>query len=121
MSGTDRAGDGWERIDEDPAAETGDTRIRVDAGEHDTYELVREEYELVEFETNVDADDGQGFERYDWHPEDQFILYGDSEAEQFAQMLRKKGAFDPNVLFFRQRDWSCGCSQDGENSGEAGE
>jgi len=101
---TDRNSTDWERINEDPSAEPGDTRIRVEPGEHGTYELRREEYELVEFESNTMADDGHGFERYDWHVEDRFILHGNSEAEQFTQMLRKEGAFDPNVLFFRQRE-----------------
>lgn len=94
------------RIDEDPGAESGDTRIRVESGEHDTYELRREKYELVQFETADMDEDGDGFERYDWHPEETFVLHGDGEAEQFAQMLSEADAFDPNVLFFRQREWS---------------
>lgn len=114
---SERAGDEWERIDEDADAESGDTRIRVESGEHGTYELRREEYGLVEFESATMADDGQGFERYDWHPDERFVLHGDTEAEQFAQMLRKEGAFDPNVLFFRQREWSDGRS-DGAGKGD---
>lgn len=94
-----------ERIDEDPNAETNDTRIRVEAGEHDTYVLRRERYCLVEFETEVKAGE-DAFERYDWHTDETFVLHGDSEAEQFSKMLAQEDAFDPNILFFRQRDFT---------------
>ena len=91
-----------ERIDEDPNAETDDTRIRVETGEHDTYVLRRERYSLIEFETAIEADDGEGFERYDWHLEEKFVLRSRSEAKQFAGMLANEEAFDPTKLFFRQ-------------------
>lgn len=93
--------DDMERIDEDDDAVTGDTRLRVEAGENDTYVLRREEYCLVEFETMGD----DPFERYDWSTDERFILRSDTEAEQFASMLADSGAFDPNVLFFRQREY----------------
>jgi hypothetical protein len=95
-----------ERIDEDEDAETGDTRIRVEPGDHGTYKLYREKYNLVEFETDLESDDGEGFERYDWSPEDTFVLHSENEAEQVAKMLAGEGAFDPNVTFFRQREFS---------------
>jgi len=95
-----------ERIDEDEDAETGDTRIRVEPGDHGTYKLYREKYNLVEFETDLESDDGEGFERYDWSTEDTFVLHSENEAEQVAKMLAGEGAFDPNVTFFRQREFS---------------
>lgn len=91
----------WVRIDEDPQAETGDTRIRVREGENDTYELIREEYSLSVFPGPKEE---IGYEKYDWSRKESFVLYGDSEAKQFAGMLEKADAFDPNVLFFRQRE-----------------
>jgi hypothetical protein len=93
-----------ERIDEDPAAETNDTRLRVERGDHETYKLKRERYCLVEFESAAMADDGDGYERYDWSPDETFTLRSPHEAEQAARMLAAEDAFDPNVLFFRQRD-----------------
>ena len=96
-----RSRDGMERIDEDPDAVTGDTRVRVEADDHDTYVLCREKYGLAEFESAGE----NAFERYDWHTDETFVLRGDSEAKQFASMLSDEGAFDPNVLFFRQRDF----------------
>lgn len=94
-----------ERIDEDPSAETDDERLRVEAGEHGTYKIYRERYCLVEFETDAMAEDGEGFERYDWSTDDSFILQSENQAQQAAQQLRKAGAFDPNKLFFRQREY----------------
>lgn len=94
-----------ERIDEDEDAVAGDTRIRVESGENDTYVLKREKYGLVQFATESMGDD-ESFERYDWHGDEKFVLRGKSEAEQFSSLLAKEGAFDPNVLFFRQRDWT---------------
>lgn len=108
----DNSASEMERIDEDPNAETDDTRVRVESGENGTYVLRRERYSLVEFETETMADDGDAFERYDWHTDEKFVLRGDSEAKQFSSMLSDEGAFDPNVLFFRQRDWSNNCDED---------
>lgn len=93
--------DGMERIDEDPNAETGDTRVRIDPGENDTYVLKREKYGLIEFATEKMGDD-ESFERYDWHLDEKFVLHGDSEAKQFTSMLAEEDAFDPTTLFFRQ-------------------
>lgn len=107
-----------ERIDTDESAETGDTRIRVEAGENDTYVLKREKYTLVEFETETMSSEGEPFERYDWFTEERFVLHGDSEAEQFSSMLSKAGAFDPNVLFFRQRDWDGASSNDSKGGSD---
>lgn len=104
---TGRSESGWERIDEDPSAETGDTRIRIDSGDNDTYALRREQYGLVEFESVTHAEDGEAFERYDWSTDKKFVLRGESEAKQFASMLADEDAFDPAVLFFRQ------CNSDG--------
>lgn len=95
----------WERIDEDESAETGDTRLRVSSGRYDTYVVMRERYCLVEFESENVGESDDGHERYDWSVDSQFVLYGSTEAEQFARMLSDEGAFDPNVLFFRQREW----------------
>lgn len=94
--------DDWERIDEDPNAESGDTRIRIEAGEHDTYVIVRERYCLVEF---PGPGDDIEYERYDYSREDSFVLHGEEQAKQVAHMLSDAGAFDPNVLFFRQREF----------------
>lgn len=92
----------WERIDEDEDAETGDTRIRVVEGDHGTYEVVREEYSLVAF---PGPSDDIEHERYDWSRSESFTLYGENQAEQVAGLLAKADAFDPNVVFFRQRDF----------------
>jgi hypothetical protein len=92
--------DDIERIDEDENAETGDTRIRIEPGEHGTYEIVREKYSLVEF---PGPSDDIEHERYDWHRDESFVLRSVEEAEQVAGMLEDSGAFDANVLFFRQR------------------
>jgi hypothetical protein len=94
-------GDDLERIDEDPNAETNDTRIRVETGEHGTYELIRERYCLVEF---PGPSDDIEHERYDWSRDESFILQSEHEAEQCASMLSDEDAFDPNVLFFREFD-----------------
>lgn len=92
--------DDIERVDEDEDAVTGDTRIRIVPGDHDTYEIVREEYSLVEF---PGPSDDIKQERYDWHRKDSFVVRSKNEAEQIAGMLEKADAFDANVLFFRQR------------------
>lgn len=109
-----RTDGGMDRIDEDESATTGDTRIRIDTGEHDTYVLRREKYGLVEFESCGD----DAFERYDWHTDETFVLRGDSEAKQFAFMLSEEGAFDPNILFFRQRTYP-GDNEETEESSTA--
>ena len=98
----DTSDSGWDRIDEDENAETNDTRIRIEPGEHGTYEIIRERYCLVEF---PGLSDDIEHERYDWSRDESFVLQSEYEAEQVAQMLRKAGAFDPNVLFFRQQDY----------------
>lgn len=90
------------RVDADEDAVTGDTRIRVDAGEHDTYTLRREKYGLVEFESGATD---EPYERYDWYTDEEFVLPTAGEAEQCAGLLAKVDAFDPNVVFFRQRDY----------------
>ena len=109
-----RTDGGMDRIDEDENATTGDTRIRIDTGERDTYVLRREKYGLVEFESCGD----DAFERYDWHTDETFVLRGDSEAKQFAFMLSEEGAFDPNILFFRQRTYP-GDNEETEESSTA--
>lgn len=98
-------GEDLERIDEDENAVSGDTRVRVESGENDTYTLKREKYGLVEFESGAHADDGQGFERYDWHTDETFVLRSETEAEQAASLFEGEGAFDADVLFFRQRTY----------------
>jgi hypothetical protein len=89
--------DDIERIDEDPDAETDDSRIRICAGEHGTYEIIRERYTLVEAPGPSDDIERK---RYDWLREQSFVLRSEAEARQVAAMLSKEGAFDPNVLFF---------------------
>lgn len=93
--------DEWERIDEDPNAETNDTRIRVEEGDHGTYEIIRERYCLVEF---PGPSDDIEHERYDWSWYESFILQSEDEAKQVAWMLADEDAFDPNITFFRDRD-----------------
>jgi len=115
------ANNDWDRIDEDPDAVSGDTRLRVVEGDHGTYVIRREEYALVEFETSVEADDGQGFERYDWHLDEKFVLRSEGEAKQAAAMLAKAGAFDPNVLFFRQREFPGDDASDDEEVSDGAE
>lgn len=90
----------WERIDEDENAETNDTRIRIESGDHGTYEIIRERYSLVEF---PGPGDDIEHERYDWSRDESFVVRSHHEAEQVAGMLEDEGAFDANVLFFRQR------------------
>ncbi|MDS0280345.1 hypothetical protein NDI85_21400 [Halomicroarcula sp. S1AR25-4] len=93
--------DDWERIDEDPNAETNDTRLRLEEGDHGTFKLVRERYCLVEF---PGPGDDIEHERYDWHPGGSFVLQSEQEAMQVASMLADADAFDVEVLFCRQID-----------------
>ena len=96
-----------ERVDNDPNAKTDDTRIRIETGEHDTYVLKRERYCLVKHESAFERDNSdKGYEEYDWATDETFILHGDNEAKQFAAGIADAGAFDPNVLFFRQREFT---------------
>lgn len=95
-----------ERIDEDENAVTGDTRLRIHEGEHGTYEIVREKYSLTEFESEPMSDDGHSFERYDWFPDEKFVVHSSGQAEQIAGLLAKVGAFSPNITFFRQMDYT---------------
>ena len=90
-----------ERVDNDENAVTGDTRIRVEQ-EGDDYRLVREKYCLVKF---PGPSDDIEHEEYDWSREESLLLHGEEEAKQVAGLLSKAGAFDPNVLFFRQREY----------------
>jgi len=89
----------YERIDADPDARSGDTRVRVEVGEHGTFEIVRERYTLVAF---PGPSDDIEYERYDWTPDARFVLANDHEAKQVAAMLHEEGAFDPVVAFFQQ-------------------
>lgn len=104
MNDVESSADGRRRIDRDENAVTGDTRIRVESNENDTYVLKREEYDLVRF-TDEDMGDEEDLEEYDWHVDETFVLHGKNEAEQCSALLVQEGAFDPNVVFFRQREW----------------
>lgn len=89
-----------ERIDNDENAVTGDSRIRV-RQEGEDYRIVRERYCLVKF---PGPSDDIEHEEYDWSREESLLLHGEEEAKTVAGLLSKNGAFDPNVLFFRQRE-----------------
>lgn len=96
-----------ERVDNDPNAQTDDTRIRIEPGENNTYVLKRERYCLVKHESAFERDNNEkGYEEYDWATDETFVLHGDHEAKQFAAGVADAGAFDPNVLFFRQREFT---------------
>lgn len=114
---TDTQNGGLERIDEDIDAVSGDTRIRVEGCENETYVLKRERYGLVQLASEKMGDD-ESFEQYDWYTDETFVLRSTDEAEQFSALLAKEGAFDPNVLFFRQRDWSTDDDEAGADQGD---
>jgi len=93
--------DDLERVDRDETAVSGDTRLRVRA-EGEDYVIVRERYCLVKF---PGPNDDVEKEVYGWSREESLTLHGESEAKQVASLLSDEGAFDPNVLFFRQREF----------------
>lgn len=84
----------------DPEAELDDTRLRVEAPADGVFDLVRERYCMVQFET-PGMDDVEVMQReYDWHREESFRLHGEEEARQYARLLVKDHeAFDPQILF----------------------
>jgi hypothetical protein len=89
----------YERVDADPNAETGDTRVRIYVGEHGTYKIARERYNLVKF---PGPSDDVEVKEYDWSTEDSFIVRSDDEAKQIASALEDADAFDVSVLFFHE-------------------